>query len=823
MNTEVQQSESWWQRWAKLLFFTLLLLLPIIFLPLTPYPLTLTQQSFAMILGTLIFIIITISFTTKSEVHFPKFLTAPTLVKLPYWLVLVLFLVLVLISLLASPSHRLSFWGVDGSEADSVISLLVALLLFFVALFVLQRRTDLITVIRFVTLSSLITVIIFWLNTASMLVFKKSPVQWLGLVGGNGFSTLGNVGLFSAFVGFGFLTTLLTLIFPLSVDAAQMKKRPPVLALIALLLSFLALITIAHKPTFIALVVTLVVLLILSFIRWKKIHLLQFNIVTFFIFCFALLYFIRLPLASTFNLPVEVSLSPSASVGIVLESLKESPVKVFFGSGPVTYGQQYLKYKPIRINSTLLWNFDFRQGFSFWLSFLVTFGLLGALALMVFLLSVFFKTIGVFLKFEPIAVAAVEPENSDEIEDSTERLQENEHAKNHTEDQDLASNQPEAADSRLLFTTLVLFVYFLVLPFVYTLNFVLLAFLLAVTAMIIAATALVTGKSYHLVFTEVNSRNILVVFLLALLFVGSLALLFFGSKRYVAYAVYGQTLRALAKTGNVDQALPRLQRAYWLHPAPELARSISSLWFEKLRQRLNQASSANIGTIRSEIQRYFNNAIDAAQIAIRVNPQDYVNWSHLGGIYENLIPLVQGANTMALQNYKKVQELNPRNPIPYLQAARIEILSADNNLKPKEATLAEAEKYLREALKLKSDYLDASLLLAQVYQRTGRLAEAIRAAKAALVVNPQNIGLLFQVGYLEYITDDLAGAKQAFLNLLRLNPNYSNAKYYLGLIYDREGNKEAAIKEFNEILQLNPGNPEVIRILQNLRAGKPAL
>ena len=59
--------------------------------------------------------------------------------------------------------------------------------------------------------------------------------------------------------------------------------------------------------------------------------------------------------------------------------------------------------------------------------------------------------------------------------------------------------------------------------------------------------------------------------------------------------------------------------------------------------------------------------------------------------------------------------------------------------------------------------------------------------------------------------------------LLHSRLNYSNAKYYLGLIYDRDGNKQAAIKEFEEILQLNPGNADVKRILDNLKSGKAAL
>jgi len=56
-----------------------------------------------------------------------------------------------------------------------------------------------------------------------------------------------------------------------------------------------------------------------------------------------------------------------------------------------------------------------------------------------------------------------------------------------------------------------------------------------------------------------------------------------------------------------------------------------------------------------------------------------------------------------------------------------------------------------------------------------------------------------------------------------LDKNYSNARYFLGLIYDKEENKEKAIEQFTKIAELNPDNEEVKKILTNLREGKSAL
>ncbi len=66
-------------------------------------------------------------------------------------------------------------------------------------------------------------------------------------------------------------------------------------------------------------------------------------------------------------------------------------------------------------------------------------------------------------------------------------------------------------------------------------------------------------------------------------------------------------------------------------------------------------------------------------------------------------------------------------------------------------------------------------------------------------------------------------AQAEFERAVLLDPNYSNARYFLGLIYDKKGDKKAAIEQFEKIEKFNPDNKEVKTILANLREGKPAL
>jgi len=85
------------------------------------------------------------------------------------------------------------------------------------------------------------------------------------------------------------------------------------------------------------------------------------------------------------------------------------------------------------------------------------------------------------------------------------------------------------------------------------------------------------------------------------------------------------------------------------------------------------------------------------------------------------------------------------------------------------------------------------------------------------------VGLAFQLGVLYYSDKQFDKAKAEFERTVSLNENYSNARYFLGLVYDREGKKSEAISQFEKVANLNPDNEEVKKILDNLKAGKPAL
>jgi tetratricopeptide (TPR) repeat protein len=100
---------------------------------------------------------------------------------------------------------------------------------------------------------------------------------------------------------------------------------------------------------------------------------------------------------------------------------------------------------------------------------------------------------------------------------------------------------------------------------------------------------------------------------------------------------------------------------------------------------------------------------------------------------------------------------------------------------------------------------------------------AVTSYKRAIDLEPASSYYYVELAQVYILKEDQEAAKESLLKAVELNPSYSNARYYLGLIYDKEGKKEEAIDQFAVVAQLNPDNENILKILENLKAGKPAM
>lgn len=234
------------------------------------------------------------------------------------------------------------------------------------------------------------------------------------------------------------------------------------------------------------------------------------------------------------------------------------------------------------------------------------------------------------------------------------------------------------------------------------------------------------------------------------------------------------------------------------------------------------------------IQNYLTSAIDLARRATQIGERESQNWTNLGNVYEALLGLVQDVDKLAEESYLKAAELRPGDPSfhnrigsMYLtkadlvrQLARSAVADTSRYVQEYNASLEKAEVAFKKAVELASNYGLAIYNLGAVYDRQGKVREAITEIEKIIPFNANQPGLVFELGLLYYRAGRKDDALAALQRSVLLSPQFANARWYLALIYEERKDIDAAIEQLNKILETNKDNEVVTAKLAQLEAGK---
>jgi tetratricopeptide (TPR) repeat protein len=451
-----------------------------------------------------------------------------------------------------------------------------------------------------------------------------------------------------------------------------------------------------------------------------------------------------------------------------MDAIKSNPV---VGVGPNRFVNQWLLSKPVGINETVFWNVDFKSGVGLIPTFMVTTGVLGILAFVLFLASIVYAGVrALFLK---------------PVEDITSRL--------------------------MLLITFLGVIYLWIFAIVYVPDNVVFALAFLFTGLFVGALVEAGAtKNFNFHIGKSPRFGFLSILAVVLLIIASLATLFGVTKKAIAMQYFQNGLTAVTVSGDIDKASRLISSAIWLDGQDYYYRTLSQVNVLKMRQVVSQQGVAP-EVLRQQFQTISGEAITNAREATKIDDTQYGNWVSLGDVYSELVPIgVGGAYELALQSYDKSLSLNPTNAMVFLNVARLEIAKGDKE---------KAKGFIGQALQRKSNYAEALFMLAQIQAQEGKVKDAIKTTEQATLVAPQDVGLFFQLGLLKYMSQDYKGAVVSLEKAVSIVPSYSNARYFLGLSYAKVGKKAEAIAQFKEIEKLNPDNTEVKTILRNLGAG----
>lgn len=442
----------------------------------------------------------------------------------------------------------------------------------------------------------------------------------------------------------------------------------------------------------------------------------------------------------------------------------------FFGIGPNKFVDAWRKYKDPAINQTIFWDTDFRGGNGYITTNLVTTGILGTIAWLVFL-GLFLYT-GFRMLFKTV--------HADRF-------------------------WYFIASSSFVAATYLWFMSLIYLPGVTTL---LLAALFS--SITFAAYAEIVGAPKLTLSVQKNKRAaILLVGVVMVIVVGSASSLYFTARHYSAVYTYAKALTSVTPGTSLEQVEQAVASAFALYPNDTYARQVANYQQTKINSLLSiqEPTEAQQQAFQSAVV----NGINSAQRAVDLDDTDSRNWAVLGSIYSVLVAAGETeVISRAEDAFQRARELAPKNPQIVLLQAQLQVRAQN---------VDRARELIAEAIALKPNYTEALNFLTELEIASGRTAEAIASARSIINLEPNNPARHYQLGVLLSTQGDLEAATRSFERAVALNGDYANARYLLALAYAQQERTEDAMGQLLEVLRLNPGNETVIALMSQLQSG----
>lgn len=490
------------------------------------------------------------------------------------------------------------------------------------------------------------------------------------------------------------------------------------------------------------------------------------------------------PFAS--RVPAEVSPSIRHSWLIAQQTLRDHSI---FGTGPGTWLFDYAKYRSVAVNVSQFWQLRFERGFSAVLTMVAMLGIVGT--------TLWFMLVG--SAGAALGMRLVKGRNE---EDWT---------------------------TYLLLTTG--WATTVLLAFLYNYN-------LAHHFAFWLFLALLAGLSCKNAFSWNQSKSWLKGLLsvvMIVLAVTSVSAMWLLGQRLAADVQYAKAIAVFQQNNDVDASIRYLESAVALNRMNDVYyRNLSQAHLVKAGQILEKTQDADA---KRKANEEVVLAVDTAKRAVEVSPSNVDNVSNLATIYQSIMSFTQGADEYAVNVYRQALALEPNNPIFMNEIGKIFVLRSDayrtnindpDQAKKDEATkgvemsLEEAANWFNQSTTAKPDYAAAHFNLGLVYERQGKLPDAIRKLEEVLSVNDKDVNVAFQLAILYYANKNTEAAQALFEQIVQKTPEFANARWFLASIYEEAGQYDKAIEQLEKVKETNADNQTVAARIEQIKASKNA-
>lgn len=529
-------------------------------------------------------------------------------------------------------------------------------------------------------------------------------------------------------------------------------------------------------------VVGLFMLLTFAIIRWQKENLVYF-LILFIIFITAFVFaIVESPAQFQRQLPAEIALGRSPSWQIAKKTLFDTGSSLFLGSGLGTFSYDFARFRDPSLNRTqLIEGVAFYAPLSSFFSLLTESGLVGTLLIFT-LIMLIAGTLPLLVlnRIQPFLKGHL---NVNLLDTKMENFR----------------WQMAVIFAAWISLTVALFLaYFEVsLWWLWWLLFALLVVGFGILGMTRLAREVVVPLSLPQPYGLVKSFGAMIAL------AGLVGLGVFMGRLYRADTLYVKAVAA-PEFEQKEQLLAR---------AGTLRKGYAPYHIELSKLYVEQAAAVSriepIDT--AQVVLYLGKSVEAARRAIDHEPNSFQAWENAGVIYFNAAPLVDGALEWAKDSFEKALALAPTHANLWWQQGNTYMQMKD---------IGKAEEHYKKAIELKPDFLAAHISLATLYEGEGQLEKAIQVYRDVPPAGQQNADVVFNYGRLLYNRrqgDDVENAKLLLKAAIELNPNFSNALFSLGILYEEQSDKAKALEYYQKVADLNPENKDIKAKIKSLR------
>lgn len=686
------------------------------------------------------------------------------------------FLAVYILATIFSVDKWHSFWGFFGDPSRGLMSVIALIIVYYliVSNFTKVRMQWMIGgLVSSSVLISLWSLLLFM--GIDIIPDSAKPFVPFNLIGTS-------IGL-KLFVG-AMLPLIMLVIFKMNTEGSRMKKFFSYALLLVIPINLFLTSILYEKVSAIVIMIGVgfLLLYILSHVVRPKAKLIWVPMVVFVLTMIVLM--VGKNDFSRVDIPLEVSPNAEISWEITKGSLKE---KALLGSGPATYGYDFSAFKPQEFNNNTFFELRFYQATGMFFETIATIGILGTLAFLA--LIIVFVNIAIYLV---------------------------------SKDRD----KNKIYSLSLLATILILMTG---------------SFLMRVEGTILLITGLLgaLGMATMLWESDVEEKAInlslkaspkfalTLAFLFIIISSGVAALFVYIGKAYVADIYAGAGLRSPDVS---EKSVTNIVKAMELNNREGRYYSRASQEFMALanKEALKPAEEQDLNLIKENI----NKSLAYGKASVEYMPNDALTISVLAQIYENAGLFVADTLKLSVESYESILKIEPHNPIAYLKIGQIKITmaTAEQDETKRMELVEQAKESLNIAIEKKPNLDVAYYYLSITQNASGEESEAIISVSNAVQLNPNNITYLFNLGRLYQNRnegDDNKNAQKIFEYILTVNADDVNTNLALGLLYERMGEKDKAIKKYEKVKESVTGDSEdekstreqLKKMIENVRAG----